>query len=288
MPRRSRTPRLEARGSLWITADGESLGGHGRMALLRAVAEQGSITQAARAFGISYKAAWDAIDAMNRVAGEDLVERSAGGRGGGSTRLTEHGRRLLDRHAQIDAVHQRFVRLLTDEAFDLSRPFSVLDVLKLKTTARNQFTGTVTAMRSGAVNDEVELTLPGGTRLVAIVTRESVDALGLRIQQPAMALIQAANVVLATDIGQAKLSTRNQLRGTVRSVRPGAVNAEVTLEIDSGVRIVAIVTETSVAELALAPGVRAVALVKAPDVVLAVASQEFERESAAQRPPVSR
>ncbi|MCD6735039.1 MAG: TOBE domain-containing protein [Burkholderiaceae bacterium] len=272
MPRRSRTPRLEARGSLWITADGESLGGHGRMALLRAVAEQGSITQAARAFGISYKAAWDAIDAMNRVAGEDLVERSSGGRGGGSTRLTEHGRRLLERYAQVDAVHQRFVKLLTDEAFDLSHPFSVLDVLNLKTTARNQFTGTVTAMRSGAVNDEVELTLPGGTRLVAIVTRESVDALGLRIQQPAVALIQAANVVLATHIGQARLSTRNQLHGTVRSVRPGAVNAEVTLDIDGGGQIVAMLTGASVGELGLAAGVRAAALVKAPDVILAVAS----------------
>ncbi|MEB2351937.1 MAG: TOBE domain-containing protein [Burkholderiaceae bacterium] len=272
MPRRRRNPRLEARGSLWITAGGESLGGHGRMALLRAVAEQGSITQAAKAFGISYKAAWDAIDAMNRVAGEDLVERSSGGRGGGSTRLTEHGRRLLERHAQVDAVHQGFVRLLNDAAFDLSQPFSVLDVLNLKTSARNQFTGTVTAMRSGAVNDEVELTLSGGTRLVAIVARESVDALGLRIQQPAVALIQAANVVLATDVGQARLSTRNQLHGTVSSVRPGAVNAEVTLDIDSGDQIVAMVTEASVRELGLTPGVRAAALIKAPDVILAVAS----------------
>lgn len=271
MPRRSRAPRLQARGSLWITADGESLGGHGRMALLRAVAEQGSITQAAKAFGISYKAAWDAIDAMNRVAGEDLVERSSGGRGGGSTRLTGHGRQLLERYAQVDAVHQRFVKLLTDEAFDLSRPFSVLNVLKLKTTARNQFVGTVTAMRSGAVNDEVELTLPGGTRLVAIVTRESVDALALRIQQPAVALIQAASVVLATGIGQAKLSTRNRLHGAVRSVKPGAVNAEVTLDIDSGGQIVAMVAEASVGELGLAPGVHAAALVKAPDVILAVA-----------------
>lgn len=270
--KRSRNPRLEVRGSLWITADGESLGGHGRMALLRAVAEQGSITQAAKAFGMSYKAAWDAIDAMNRVAGEALVERSTGGRGGGSTRLTEHGMRLLDRYAQIDAVHQRFVSLLADQAFDLSQPFSVLNALNLKTTARNQFIGTVTAMRSGAVNDEVELTLPGGTRLVAIVTRESADTLGLRTQLPAVALVQATNVVLATDIGQAKLSTRNQLHGTIRSIRPGAVNAEVALDIDSGGQIVAIVTEASVTELALAPGVRAVALVKAPDVILAVAS----------------
>ncbi len=268
--KRNRNPRLELRGSLWITADGENLGGHGRMALLRTVAEQGSITRAAKVFGMSYKAAWDAIDAMNRVAGEDLVERSTGGRGGGSTKLTERGRRLLDRYAQVDAAHQRFVHLLTDEAFDLTQPFSVLNVLNLRTTARNQFVGTITAMRSGAVNDEVEITLSGGTRLVAIVTRESADALGLRTQLPAIALVQAANVVLATDLGPAKLSSRNRLDGTVRAIVPGAVNAEVLLDLDSGGQIVAVVTEAVVGQLELAPGARATALIKAPDVIVAV------------------
>src|SRR5690349_25039450 len=41
--------------------------------------------------------AWDAIAAMNALAGEALVERSVGGRGGGSTRLTARGRLLVDR-----------------------------------------------------------------------------------------------------------------------------------------------------------------------------------------------
>jgi molybdate transport system regulatory protein len=268
--KRGKTPRLEVKGSLWITAGGQSLGGHGRMALLRAVAEQGSITQAAKAFGMSYKAAWDAIDTMNRVAGEALVERSTGGRGGGSTRLTERGQRLLQRYAQVDAVHQRFVSLLADASFDLEQDFSVLKVLNMKTTARNQFLGTVTAVRSGAVNDEVELTLPGGTRLVAIVTSESTEALGLRTQLSAIALVQAANVLLATHLEDAKVSARNQLPGTVHSITPGAVNSEVTLDIDAGGQIVAMVTEASVRALALTPGVRASALIKASDVILAV------------------
>ena len=52
--RRNRSRRLELKGSLWIAAGGESLGGHGRIALLSAVGEAGSITQAAKALGMSY------------------------------------------------------------------------------------------------------------------------------------------------------------------------------------------------------------------------------------------
>jgi molybdate transport system regulatory protein len=268
--RRGKTPSLEVEGSLWITAGGESIGGHGRMALLRAVAEHGSITRAAKAFGMSYKAAWEAIDAMNRAAGQALVARSTGGRGGGSTRLTDRGQRLLDRHARIDAVHRRFIAQLAARSIDLDRDFSLLDVLNMKTTARNQFLGTVSAVRAGAVNDEVELTLPGGATLVAIVTHESTAALALRDGQPAIALVQASNVLLATDLGGARVSARNQLPGSIADVTAGAVNAEVALALDGGQALVAIVTQGSVQAMGLAPGVRATALVKASDVILAV------------------
>ncbi|KAB2875764.1 MAG: LysR family transcriptional regulator, partial [Burkholderiaceae bacterium] len=108
LPRRRKTSRrLGLQGSVWISVGDQQLGGSGRFDLLRAVASEGSITKAAKAYGISYKAAWDAIDSMNVLAGEPLVERSTGGRGGGSTRLTPRGQRLLERFEQIDAAHQR-------------------------------------------------------------------------------------------------------------------------------------------------------------------------------------
>ena len=50
----------------------------------------------------------------------------------------------------------------------------------MKTSARNQFMGTVSGYKAGAVNDEVELTLAGGHRVVAIVTRESTELLELQ------------------------------------------------------------------------------------------------------------
>ena len=59
-----------------------------RIALLQHIAEQGSITRAAKSAGLSYKAAWDAIDELNNLAQRPLVERSVGGRGGGGAKLS--------------------------------------------------------------------------------------------------------------------------------------------------------------------------------------------------------
>jgi molybdate transport system regulatory protein len=268
--RRGKPHRLELKGAVWMAVGDASLGGRGRVELLRAVAEHGSITQAAKAFGMSYKAAWDAIDAMNGLAGEPLVERTKGGRGGGSTRLTPRGERLVERFEQIDAAHERFLKLLDDETIDLDRDFSLLRILNMKTSARNQFVGTVTSVRSGAVNDEIELTLESGARVVAVVTRESTVSLGIRTHTTAIALVKATSVLIATDLGDARLSARNQLAGTVSEVSPGAVNSEVTIAIDGGGSISAIVTQASAKAMGLAPGVRATAFFKASSVILAV------------------
>lgn len=259
---------LELRGVVWMTTGTRNLGGHGRIGLLRAIAETGSITRGAKALGMSYKAAWDAVDTMNSLAGAPLVERSTGGRGGGSTRLTERGRQLIERFERIEQVHARFVRQLSEEALDVGSDFDLLRVLNLKTSARNQFVGVVCRLERGAVNDEVELRLPDGTSIVAIVTRESSETLGLEPGATAFALIQASSVMLATGLAGARLSARNQLPGTVRRITPGAVNAEVVVDLDAGQGIAAIVTMASLQTLALAPGQRAVALLDASNVIL--------------------
>jgi len=66
-----------------------------RIALLQHIAEQGSITRAAKAAGISYKAAWDAIDELNNLDSRHLVDRSTGGRCGGGPHLPAEGQRVL-------------------------------------------------------------------------------------------------------------------------------------------------------------------------------------------------
>lgn len=264
-------PRLDLDGALWLRVGGANLGGPGRIALLRAVAEHGSITQAARAFGMSYKAAWDAIDTMNTRAGQPLVERAAGGRGGGSTRLTPHGQRLVARYGELEAVHRRFLQGLEAAAADLDRPLSLLQVLNMQTSARNQWPGEVMAVRAGAVNDELELALAGGERLKVLLTRGSRETLGLALHQPVLALIKAQAILLATGLDGQRLSTPNRWPARVQAVQPGAVQAEVQLQTSGDLAVVAMVDLDAVRSLGLAPGQAAEVLIPAHDVVLATA-----------------
>jgi len=254
-------------GQIWLDLGGSALGAQ-RVALLQAVAATGSITQAAKALGISYKAAWDAVDQMNNLAGAPLVERAAGGRGGGATALTPHGEALVERWLHVDALHRRFVEQLA-----LSGDLGLWRTLNMATlSARNQYRGAVTQLLRGAVNDEVQLQLPGGQTLVATITHESSEALRLAPGGTAFALVQAGAVLLATGLGEdaLRVSARNQLQGTVERIVPGAVNAEVVLTLDGGGSIAALVTAASVQALSLAPGVRCAALFKASSVILGV------------------
>ncbi|HQQ75463.1 MAG TPA: TOBE domain-containing protein, partial [Pseudomonadales bacterium] len=177
---------------------------------------------------------------------------------------------LVERFSRLDMLHQKFVQLLSDEAVDLGRDINLLRVLNMKTSARNQFVGTVTAIKTGAVNDEIQLTLPGGASIVAIITRESTESLGLQIGNAVFALIKASSIIVAADMDNAKLSASNQLPGTVAAVMPGAVNAEVVIDIDGGGSIAAIVTQSSAESLGLQVGNRATAIFKASSVILGV------------------
>ncbi len=140
----------------------------------------------------------------------------------------------------------------------------------MKTSARNQLSGTVSAVKAGAVNDEIEIALPGGQRIVAVVTHESAASLGLVVGAAAFALVKASSVVVAADLGTARLSARNQLAGTVSRLQPGTVNTEVVIDIGGGMSVAAIVTRGSAVSLGLAAGAPATALFKASSVIVGV------------------
>ena len=140
----------------------------------------------------------------------------------------------------------------------------------MKVSARNVFEGKITALVDGKVNAEVEITMAGGDRLVAIVTEGSVQALGLALGKPVMAFVKAPWVIVLAGESGVKFSARNQLAGTVESLSKGAVNSEVGIKFSGGTLVYAVVTNEAVLELGLKPGVPASALIKASHVVLGV------------------
>ncbi|MFO2462186.1 TOBE domain-containing protein [Pseudomonas sp. 15FMM2] len=157
-----------------------------RIALLQHIAEQGSITRAAKSAGLSYKAAWDAIDELNNLAQKPLVERSVGGKGGGGARLSAEGERVLRLYQRLQTLQAQVL-----EAAEDAGDFNLLGRLMLRTSARNQLHGQVVAIDSHGHNDLIRLELAAGLTLEAQITHDSTLRLELEIGTQVVALIKA-------------------------------------------------------------------------------------------------
>ena len=254
---------------LWLDQAGGAPVSAKRIALLEAIGAHGSITAAAKAVGLSYKAAWDAVDAMNNLSTAALVVRATGGRHGGGTRLTEHGRQLVELYRKLEGGQRRVLERLQAEMHDATRLNEALRSIALKTSARNQLRGTVTKVHRGAVNAEVVLDVGDGLEIFANITREAVEELGLKRGREAVALIKSSFVLLSPD-PDIRISARNRLPGTVASVARGTVNCEVKLQLAGARTLIAIVTREGLKPLGLRKGSPCLALVKASHVLIAV------------------
>jgi molybdate transport system regulatory protein len=140
----------------------------------------------------------------------------------------------------------------------------------MKISARNVFEGKISALSSGPVSAEVEVTTAGGDKLVGTITQGSVASLGLAIGKPVVALIKASNVMVMTDAAGVKLSARNCLAGTVKKLVQGPVSAEVIIALPGGGEIFASITRDATTELGIKEGAPATAVIKASSVIIGV------------------
>lgn len=140
----------------------------------------------------------------------------------------------------------------------------------MKISARNIFEGRVSALNPGPVNTEVRLALAGGDELVAVITQAGARELGLAVGGRATAIVKAPWVIVAAGDNPLRFSARNQLRGTVSELKVGPINAEIAITLPGGNIVHAVITQEAAAELGLAIGQAATALIKASHIVLAV------------------
>ncbi|WP_055129008.1 TOBE domain-containing protein [Pseudomonas mediterranea] len=183
-----------------------------RIALLQHIAEQGSITRAAKSAGLSYKAAWDAIDELNNLANQPLVERSVGGKGGGGARLSEEGQRVLRLYLRLQTLQAQLL-----EASEDAGDFDLLSRLMLRTSARNQLHGKVLGIETQGHNDRVRLELARGLVIDAQITHDSTVRLELAIGTEVVALIKAGWLELFPN-GPLETSGMNVLQGVIEHI----------------------------------------------------------------------
>ncbi|KAB2966429.1 TOBE domain-containing protein [Zoogloea sp.] len=261
-------------GKLTVDTEFGTFLGDTRIRLLEAISRYGSISQAAKAVPLSYKAAWDAVDAMNNLAEEPLVERAVGGKHGGGTNLTEYGRRVIAMYRAVEQEYQqaidRLAARLGDGGETNVRQFqTLLRRMSMRTSARNQFVGTVSGLREGEVSFEVRIRLDDANEVVAVITRASAENLELGIGSEVHAFVKAPSVLLITD-PNARTTARNHLWGQVTAIHEGPVSSEVTITLPSGRNITSVVTHDSIDNLTLSVGSPACAVFQATSVILAV------------------
>ncbi|MFC5478672.1 TOBE domain-containing protein [Massilia suwonensis] len=204
--------------------------GDKRIDILRRVGEAGSISEAARAAGVSYKAAWQALETLANLAGTPLVEKAVGGSGGGGARITAAGRRVLEAAGEMALARRRIL-----ERFEHGDA-SGRAALALRTSMRNQFPCTVGTIKANKGQVRVQLLLPDASALYARITRESMQLLGLAPGLQVLALCKATAVRVAEHI-ETK-AEGNQLAGEIVSASRSAAGGEATVRLASGVQLV--------------------------------------------------
>ncbi|WP_025664317.1 winged helix-turn-helix domain-containing protein [Aquimarina megaterium] len=102
---------------IWIESEHGVFLGEGRVKLLKAIAQTGSLSKAASALEMSYKKAWNLLDSMNKSTKEPLVITSTGGKGGGGANLTPYGEKVIE---TFDNINQKCWEFLDKELKQIS------------------------------------------------------------------------------------------------------------------------------------------------------------------------
>ncbi|EZH74714.1 molybdenum transporter [Aquimarina atlantica] len=102
---------------IWIESEHGVFLGEGRVKLLKAIAQTGSLSKAAGDLGMSYKKAWNLLDSMNKSTKEPLVITSTGGKGGGGANLTPYGEKVIE---TFDTINQKCWEFLDKELKQIS------------------------------------------------------------------------------------------------------------------------------------------------------------------------
>lgn len=229
---------------LALRSDGKLLIGRDRIKVLEAVAEHGSISKAAKAVGFSYKAAWDAVSAINNLLPSPAFVTKAGGKSGGGAELTLEGKKLIETFHRLEDRLSRISSLIAEEGFD-SEADVLLWGVGLRISARNMFRGEVVSVRKWPVDVEVALQISGEHAIHSIVTNEAAVDLDLRPGRKVVALVKSSFVELAPS-DRNSTDARNLFSGVVTRRTDAERNCELLIDIGSGKTMTAVVPRRDV------------------------------------------
>lgn len=153
--------------------------------LLRRISETGSITEAAKVAGLSYRSAWDRVKAMESALGAKIVKTKVGGATGGEARLTVEGVALLQGFRR---VRKYLFNALEDRDYMASAGY--------KLSARNKLKAKITKVDKGPVTASVKMTVTLPATVTSIISKEAAEDLDLREGDEVEAIIKSTEVMI--------------------------------------------------------------------------------------------
>lgn len=240
---------------MWVKAELHLAGLDSRIiGLLKAIEQTGSLNQAAKQVGLSYKGAWQILERANNSSPQLLVSTATGGSKGGGSCLTESGKALLALFNQLEREHQCFIAQLNRNLADNPDMVLLLQRLVIKTSARNQLFGRVTDIQLGEVNAEISVQLKGGETIISTTDLHLLNELALTIGADAVLLINSSDITILTEGQPKQFSARNRLACYVLKIQKNVAVVEITLLLPSGETLMANITEHSLENLQLQVG----------------------------------
>ena len=173
-------------GKIWIEHQGKPILGKGGAEILREIEAEQSLSKAALKLDMSYRYVWNYVQKIHKALGETVVETYKGGKtGGGGARLTAVGKALLDEYTRLEKCLGEFLACTNSS-----------EVIGLKLSARNQLKGKIVSVEKGIITAKVKVEILVPATVTAVITKESVEDLGLKVGDEVEAIIKSTEIII--------------------------------------------------------------------------------------------
>jgi len=172
---------------VWIEYNGKPVLGKGGAEILKAIAKDQSISKAAEKLSMSYRYVWNYLQKIQKAVEAPIVETFKGGKaGGGGAKLTALGQNLLEEYQRVEGYMRE---VLADQEY--------WEVLGLKISARNQLKGKVLSIEKDGITAKVKVEIKAPVVVTAVITKEAVEELGVKVGDEVNAVIKSTEVMIA-------------------------------------------------------------------------------------------
>ncbi|MFK5880641.1 MAG: TOBE domain-containing protein [Sulfurospirillum sp.] len=252
--------------SLWLDKGKKGFLGKGRIELLKNIDTYGSLSKAAKAMNMSYKAAWDSLNEMKNLSSKELIISSTGGSGGGGSKLTKNAKEYIKIYDLLFKSQQEFLKAIESHTKSFSDLQIFLQRSSLRTSARNQLFGKVQEVIAGSISSKILISINENIDIYSSITNQSIKELGIKRGKNVFVLIKAPWVKISKE----KKDDENQIECTIQNIKIEDALVELTLQASPAISLISVMQSEKFESLHVKQDEKIIASFKPNDTIIGV------------------